>query len=243
MNSKDSHIFKRFDTEMDNLHRIVLQMGETAATQLQAAVATLKSEDPDAARKVIENDARLNQLDVEADDEIIHLIARRQPMAGDLRKLIAVGKIVSDLERAGDEARKIARLTIRFFKPGNKPPDEEILQDIFSLSGFVCELLDLSMQAFDTLDLIQASKVLEQGSTLDDKLQEILRRLGIFMVEDPGNIGHFIDIVLGIRALERFGGHAKNISGHIVFITDGIDVRHVDDEELLQNIRKKLANG
>ena len=93
-----------------------------------------------------------------------------------------------------------------------------------------------SMQAFDDIDLDLAAAVLMKGLELDNELQSIIRRLSTFIMEDSRNIGHFIDIVLGIRALERFGGHAKNIAGHIVFIKNGIDVRHEGDESILRNI-------
>ena len=238
-NQESGHIFKRFDSELQHLHGLVLEMGELAVSQLRDALQTLTDEDPEKARKVIDNDAKLNELDVRADDEMIRLMARRQPVARDLRELIAVGKIVSELERSGDEARKIAGLTIRFFEAGGKPPNEEILSDIFSLSEYVSEMLSLSLEAFHSLDLDKAAEVLSKGFKLDKQLQSILRRLSTFIMEDPRNVGHFVEIVLGIRALERFGGHAKNIAGHIIFITHGVDVRHAGDEAILRSIREQ----
>ncbi len=238
MNIQDErHIFKRFDNEMQYLHHLVLQMGKLAVNQLEDALDTLKTENPEKAYEVISNDKKLNDLDSQADDEIIRLIALRQPVARDLRKLISVGKIVAELERSGDEARKIAGLTIRFFKAGKTPPSEEILRDIHSLSAYVINMLDMAMQAFDELDLDLAADVLVESAKLDDQLKSILRRLSTFIMEDSRNVGHFVDIVLGIRALERFGGHSSNIAGHIVFIEKGIDVRHTDDKTILRNIR------
>ncbi len=232
----DSHIFKRFDQEMQYLHDLVVQMGELAVNQLEDALGTLKNENPGKAREVIRNDKKLNDLDVQADNEIIRLIALRQPVARDLRALISIGKIVAELERAGDEARKIAGLTIRFFEAGQNPPSEEILRDIHSLSVCVINMLEMSMQAFDGLNLDLAADVLIESAQLDNQLKSILRRLGAFIMEDSGNVDHFVDIVLGIRALERFGGHSSNIAGHIVFIEKGIDVRHTDDRTILRNI-------
>ncbi len=158
-------------------------------------------------------------------------------MAKDLREIIAVGKIVADLERAGDEARKIAGLTIRFFKTSENPPRQEILEDIYALSDFVMEMLTMSMKSFDDLDLALAGNVLNDSLKLDNKLQSTIRRLSTFIMEDARNVGHFVDIVLGIRALERFGGHAKNIAGHIVFIKSGEDVRHAGLEDILARIQ------
>ena len=239
MKTSNSHIFKKFDEEMEHLTHLIIEMGQLAVSQLTGALETLENEDPEYAYDIIARDSKLNDLDMKANDEIIRLIAKRQPVARDLRELIAVGKIVTDLERAGDEARKIAGLTIRFFEAGENPPKEEILRDIHSLAEYVSRMLELSMQAFGEQNLKVAGKVVKRGLKLDNQLQAILRRLSTFIMEDPRNIGHFIDIVLGIRALERFGGHAKNIAGHVVFMENGTDVRHVGDEEFLQGIRRR----
>jgi len=234
----EGHIFTRFDDEMHHLHGTVIKMGNLAVAQLAAAVETLRAEDTEGAHTVIGNDAKLNQLDIEADDQITTIIAKRQPMAKDLRELIAVGKVVSELERAGDEARKIAGLTIRFYEGSSRAPSEEILRDIYSLSDYVSHMLVESMLSFDDLDLDRAAGVLNMGLKLDDQLQSILRHLSTFIMEDSRNVGNFVDIVLGIRALERFGGHAKNIAGHIVFIKNGIDVRHAGTEAILKSLRQ-----
>jgi phosphate transport system protein len=235
----EGHIFTRFDDEMNDLHGIVVKMGDLAVRQLSDALVTLRQEDTERAYEVINNDSRLNLLDVEADDMIINIIAKRQPVAKDLRELIAVGKVVSELERAGDEARKIAGLTIRFFEGSSRPPNEEILSDIHSLAEYVSGMLEEGIKAFDELDLDRALKVLNMGLRLDDKLQSILRHLSTFIMEDSRNVGNFVDIVLGIRALERFGGHAKNISGHIVFIKNGVDVRHEGIDTIIKTIEEE----
>ncbi|MDD9858203.1 MAG: phosphate signaling complex protein PhoU [Gammaproteobacteria bacterium] len=246
MTHGDGHIFRRFDSEMAHLHALVVRMARLAVSQLRDAVATLEQQDADKARRVIENDRKLNDLDVEADDEIVRIIALRQPMAGDLREIIAVSKIVAELERAGDEARKIAGLTIRFYAAGanhgKTPPAADILRDIYALAEYVEGMLSAVIAAFGgpgDLDLDEALEVLGKGLKLDDQLQSILRRLTTFVIEDSRNVGHFVDIVLGIRALERFGGHAKNIAGHLVFIKHGIDVRHQGMESILQQLKKK----
>ncbi|MCY4051312.1 MAG: phosphate signaling complex protein PhoU [Gammaproteobacteria bacterium] len=234
----EGHIVKRFDQEIEHLNSLILEMGQLAISQLTGALESLANEDPEHAYNIIARDSKLNDLDSQSNDEIIRLIAKRQPVARDLRELIAIGKIVSDLERAGDEARKIAGLTIRFFEPGNKPPSDEILTDIHQLAEYVCKMLQLSMNSFGEQNMKIAGKVIKRGLKLDNQLQSIIRRLSTFIMEDPRNIGHFIDIVLGIRALERFGGHAKNIAGHIVFIQTGEDLRHVADDEFLRSIGK-----
>jgi len=255
----DGHIFRRFDSEMAHLHALVVRMAELAVSQLRAAVGTLERRDVAAARRVVENDKKLNDLDVEADDEIVRIIALRQPMAGDLREIIAVSKIVAELERAGDEARKIAGLTIRFYADladsgdsgggsggagdvGVRAPADAILRDIYALAAQVESMLSAVIAAFGgphDLNLDEALEVLGKGLKLDDQLQSILRRLTDLVVEDPGHAAHFVDIVLGIRALERFGGHAKNIAGHLVFIKHGIDVRHEGVASILRQLKQQ----
>ena len=222
---------------MSQLHDVVVRMGGLAIKQLRDSVETLHAEDYERAHRVIAKDAALNAMDIEADDKITLIIAKRQPVAKDLRELIAVGKIVSDLERAGDEARKIAGLTIRFYESPTRGPNEEILRDIFSLSEYVADMLNKSMKSFDELDLDGAAEVLGMGLRLDNMLQTILRHLSTFIMEDSRNVGNFVDIVPGIRALERFGGHARNIAGHLVFIKKGVDVRHEGTDEILQSLR------
>ncbi len=234
----EGHIFTRFDDEMKQLHGTVVEMGVLAVKQMRDAVETLRTEDTERAYDVINNDARLNQLDIDADEQITTIIAKRAPVAKDLRELIAVGKIVSELERAGDEARKIAGLTIRFFEGSSRPPNEEILRDIYTLADYVSGMLEKSMTVFDALDINGAAEVLNMGLKLDDRLQSILRHLSTFILEDSRNVGNFVDIVLGIRALERFGGHGKNIAGHLVFIKLGIDVRHEGTDVIVRSIRK-----
>jgi len=240
---------------MAHLHALVVRMAELAVSQLRAAVGTLERRDVAAARRVVENDKKLNDLDVEADDEIVRIIALRQPMAGDLREIIAVSKIVAELERAGDEARKIAGLTIRFYADsgdagdsggGKTPPADAILRDIYALAAQVESMLSAVIAAFGgprDLNLDEALEVLGKGLKLDDQLQSILRRLTGLVVEDPGHAAHFVDIVLGIRALERFGGHAKNIAGHLVFIKHGIDVRHEGVASILRQLKQQSGAG
>lgn len=233
----EGHIVHAFDGEMAHLHQLVLTLGNLALDQLRRAVKTLKDEDPEAARKVIDRDQEVNALDVEADEEIIRLIAKRQPMAKDLRDILTVSKTVSDLERVGDEARKIAGLTIHFFDTSSSSPSTQILHDIISMSACVEKMLIKSLAAFDELDLEKALDVIRDDEELEIEFRSTLRRLSTFIMEDARNVGHFVDVVLGIRALERIGGHAKNIGGYVVFLVTGRDVRHEDLRTVEEEIR------
>jgi phosphate transport system protein len=232
------HIVKAFSEELDSINKLVVELGELGLDQLRRAVQTLKDENTKEAGLVIDRDRELNEIDVKADEEIIRLIAKRQPMAKDLRDILTVQKIITDLERVGDEARKIANLTIHFYDNGKTPPSKEILNDIYDMAAFVDEMLSLSLESFTKVDSKLALSVIEQEKRLFDEFRGALRRLSTFLMEDARSVGHVVDIVLAIRALERIGGHAKNIGGHVIFLITGKDVRHED----INVIHSEVAN-
>jgi phosphate transport system protein len=231
------HIVKRFDGELGHLHHLVLQAGAMVRNQLQLAVKTLEDEDPKAAREVISRDREINALDVQADEEMIGILARRQPVAKDLREVITISKAMCDLERVGDEARKIARLTVHLYDNDGSPPNSQILRDIHTMAAFVDRMLEKSLDSFNDLDLQLALEVLRMDAELDNEFKSCLRRLSTFLMEDSRSVGHVIDVVLAIRALERIGGHAKNIAGHVVFLVKGKDVRH----ESLEAVEREIT--
>lgn len=228
------HTVHRFDKELNEIAELVDQMGVIAVQQLRRAVKALKKEDPARAHKVIRRDRKLNDLDIEVDEKVIQLIARRAPVAKDLRQIIAVAKVVTDLERTGDEARKIAALCVRFHESDHHVPSDNILRDIYSMSKYVSGMLEIAMRAFSSLDIEKAFSVLLMDEELEIQFDSMLRHLSTYVMEDSRNVGHFVDIVLGIRALERFGGHAKNIAGHVIFLATAKDVRHLDADEIRQ---------
>lgn len=233
----DGHTVQSYNDEMNQLHRHVMQIGELVRDQLKRAVEALRLEDAEAAREVIERDRLVNELDIEVDDEIVHIIARRQPVARDLREILTVGKIVTDLERCGDEARKIAMLCVHFYDHNTTSPGDVILRDIVKLSEFVDGMVEKAMRAYDDLDLELALEVIRMDIDLDTEFKCCLRRLSTFIMEDSRVVGHVVETVLGLRALERIGGHAKNIGGYVVFLVRGKDVRHEDLETVAAEIQ------
>jgi len=234
------HTVKRFDGELGHLHQLVLQVGTMVRNQLALAVKTLEDEDPKAAREVISRDQEVNALDVQADEEMIQILIKRQPVAKDLREVITISKAVCDLERVGDEARKVARLTIHVYDNDGSPPNNQILRDIHTMADFVDRMLEMCLEAFNDLDLQKALEVLRMDAELDNEFKSCLRRLSTFLMEDSRSVGHVIDVVLTIRALERIGGHAKNIAGHVVFLAMGKDVRHKTLEAVEREISESL---
>jgi len=232
----DGHTVQSFNDEMNRLHQHVMQVGELVRDQLRRAVGSLKNEDAEEARAVIERDQEVNDLDVQVDDEIIHIIAKRQPMAKDLREIMTIGKILTDLERVGDEARKIAMLCVHFYDHNTTSPSDVILRDIIKLSEFVDVMLDKAIRAYDEPNLELALETIRMDTDLDTEFKCCLRRLSTFIMEDSRVVGHVVETVLGLRALERIGGHAKNIGGYVVFLVKGKDVRHEDLEAVAAEI-------
>lgn len=234
--STQGHTVRSYDQELKELHGLVSTMAEQVQKQIARAVKSLEDEAPEDARAMINDDREINALDVQIDEGIIRLIAKRQPMAKDLREILTVGKIVTDLERIGDQARRIARLTIHFYDNDQPPPNYHLLQDIFRMSGFVQDLLDRAMRSFEALNLDQAIEVIRLDSTLEEDYKSALRRISTFVLEDARNVGHMIDVALALRAVERMGGHAKNIAGYVIFLATGRDVRHESLEAIVAQI-------
>lgn len=233
MNDGPRHIFQRFDKELDTLHGKILEMGRLVEEQIVRAQEVLRQGDVEGAHEMVAHDAAINAMDVDIDERLVLLIAKRQPLARDLRELMTVSKITTDLERCGDQIRKIGRLTVRLYDSDLPPPNAKLLEDIHTLAELVGDMLHRVLEAFDRLDLELAVDVINRQARVDEGCEGALRRLATYVMEDSRNIGHTIQITLALRALERIGGHAKNIAGHLVYLATGEDVRHVDDDTVV----------
>ncbi len=233
------HTVKAYNEELHHLNELVELLGQLGREQLQRAVQTLKDGDTKAAGQVIDRDRDLNDIDVQADEEVLSLIAKRQPMGKDLRDILTVAKVVSELERVGDEARKVANLTIHFYDQDRNPPNGQMLLDIYKMADFVDCMLGMSLEAFHGLDLDQSLKVIKEDDNLYEEYRAALRRLATYVMEDSRNVGCMVDVTLTLRALERIGGHAKNIAGHVIYLITARDVRH----ESLATIREAVLAG
>ena len=230
------HTVRRFDGEMMTLHRLVLEMGALAIEQVERVLKALDDESPEGAREVMERDRLVNELDMRIDEEVVKLLVRRQPMAGDLRAIMTVAKSVVDLERVGDQTRRVARLVQHLYTEGPTAPKPGLLEDIHRLAAIAVRMMRTAMQAFDAFDLGKAVEVIQGNERLEAEFQSALRRVTTFVLEDHRTIGHMVDAVLGLRALERIGGHAKNIAGYVIYLCTGRDVRHADLETVAQEI-------
>jgi len=223
------HTSKRYDAELETVRSRVLQMGGLVETQITAAIEALATGNLQLADQVVANDHRVNALEVKIDEECSQIIARRQPAAQDLRMIITVIKMITDLERIGDEAEKIARMTKLIYA------SERLLLPRFAeikvAAGYALDMLKKALDAFARVDITAAAAVVKQDRQLDDQFRGILRQLITFMMEDARTISTSIEILFVAKALERIGDHSKNMSEYVVYLVKGKDVRHVTAEE------------
>ncbi len=222
------HTLKQFDAELEAVRARVLQMGGLVEEQIVRAMDALSSGNVQAAARVVEDDHRVNALEVAIDEECSTIIARRQPAAGDLRMLMMVVKTITDLERIGDEAAKIARMTQLIYESDR--PFVPRTTEIRHMADVALGMLRNSLDAFARLDLAVAAKVVRQDDRVDESFRGILRQLITFMMEDPRTISNSIEILFIAKALERVGDHAKNMSEYVVYMVKGKDVRHTGPE-------------
>ena len=230
--SHDAHTVKQFDIQLANLRNLVLEMGGLVEDQIKNAVKALDDEDLTLAREVIARDQIINGLQVKIDEDSISLIALRQPVGSDLRLIMSLSKAVTDLERIGDEAEKIARMTIKTYDAVSSPPSAKLLRDVKPMAKLAAGMLHACLDALARLDVEMAVEVARGDDNLDQEFQSALRRLITYMMEDPRTIGHAINVLFIIKALERIGDHAKNIAEYIIYLVKGKDVRHVSMDTL-----------
>ena len=224
------HISKQFDMELETIRTRVLQMGGLVEQQILSAIDALMSGDIAKFDKVIAEDALVNSMEVAIDDDCQHIIARRQPAASDLRIIITVIKTITDLERIGDEAQKIARMgkTIYQAERYQMPRCREIRK----MAEVALAMLRRALDAFARLDATAALELAEEDMRLDDDFAAELRQLITFMMEDPRTISMSIDTLFISKAIERIGDHAKNISEYVVYLVKGKDIRHTSLETI-----------
>ena len=229
------HTYKQFDTELETVRARVLEMGGLVEEQVNNAIEALISGDAKLAEQVIEQDHRVNDLDVAADEACTQIIAMRQPAAGDLRMILTIIKTITDLERIGDEAAKIARFAIKVYD------NDRILtpryNEIKYMAGMATKMLRESLDAFARLDVSGAAGVARQDMEVDEEFHLITRHLITFMMEDPRTISTFIDLLFVVKAIERIGDHAKNIAEFIIYVVKGADVRHSPIENIESAIK------
>jgi len=218
------HSSKQYDQELEAIRSKVLAMGGMVETQFEEALDCFRIGDIAQADKVMADDHAVNQLEVQLDDACSHLIVKRQPAANDLRTVMATIKVITDLERIGDESSKIARTAKSLH--GRGATGFAHYDMIRTIGKATCELLHDSLDAFARLDGKQAMQIIAGDEIIDHEFRTILRNLITFMMEDPRTISSALDTLWVAKAIERIGDHAKNIAEYVIYVVEGRDIRH-----------------
>jgi phosphate transport system protein len=231
----DKHLSSQFDSELSGVSSRVMEMGGIVESQIHTAVYALAQFSEEAAAQVREIETRVNRMEVEIDRELSSIIARRQPTARDLRLLIAISKITANLERAGDEAERIARMVKSIIESGEarKLPASELRIAADLASGLLRKALD----AFARLDANAAVSILKEDDLIDREFGGFVRKLITYMMEDPRTISASLNLLFVAKAIERIGDHSKNIAEVIIYVVKGADIRHSSMEQIESVVR------
>ena len=221
------HLSSQFDEDLNRLRTHVLQMGGLVETQLGAAIEAYSTGEIGSVKTIVETDRKVNDLELAIDDDCAHIIAKRQPAASDLRLVLGISKMVTDLERGGDEAKKIAKGVRRIYENGHSP--QQFGVGIRHLGEAAMLMVRQSLDAFARLDNVLAAAVIRADNDVDMEFKSIMRQLITHMMEDPRTITTAIDIISIARAIERIGDHAKNVAEQVIFIVEGRDIRHTKE--------------
>jgi phosphate transport system protein len=224
------HTYKQFDAEMEEIRSGVLAMGGLVETQLARAIQSLRHPELDQVDAVAADEQAINQMQISIDHQCSQIIAKRQPAAIDLRMILTVVKIVNELERIGDEVKKIAYKAQEMQRPEGLTAVR--LHDIGRAAELAEDNLQLALDAFARLDVSAAATVVSNDDAIDAAFLAIMRQLISYMMEDPRTITPALEIVFIAKSIERIGDHAKNIAENVVHVVKGIDVRHATAEQI-----------
>ncbi len=228
-----THISRQFNAELEEIRSRVLQMGGLVEQQIDQALDALARGDTALGEAVIMDDTKVNKLEVTIDEECQHILARRQPAASDLRLVVAVIKTITDIERIGDEAEKIARMAVRL--AGEERPRSNYAE-IQALGNHVRQMVHDALDAFARVDIEAAIRIAQEDRKVDQQYEAVMRQMITFMMEDPRTISRVLNVIWAARALERIGDHASNICEYIIYLVKGKDVRHTSLEQIEKEI-------
>lgn len=221
------HISQQFQYELEDIRSRVLEMGGLVEQQLTQALEALAKHDLGLAETVATSDYKVNALEVILDGECTEIIARRQPAASDLRLILAVIRIITDLERMGDEAEKVGRMVTRL---SDLDRSHSYYVGVLAMGQHVREMLNAALNAFARMDSREALQIAQQEPRIDQEYDATMRQLITYMMEDPRSITRSLDVVWIARALERISDHAANICESVIYLVEGKDIRHTNYE-------------
>ena len=226
----NKHISGQFNAELEDVRNRVLTMGGLVEKQLSDALSAIHSLDADLANRVLDNDRKVNSFEVSIDEECTRIIAKRQPAASDLRLVLAISKTVSDLERIGDSAKKIARVALEKLNTKQQP----LLVSLETMGRLCIQQLHDVLDCFARMDADRAFEVHAEDKKIDKQYESMIRELMTYMMEDPRAIPNVMDVLWAARAIERVGDRTQNIAEYVIYFVKGKDIRHLDDDQLAQ---------
>ncbi|MBE0363135.1 phosphate transport system protein [Pseudoalteromonas ulvae UL12] len=226
------HISGNFNQELENVRNHVLSMGGLVEQQLNSALDAVLNNDADLARKVQEGDFKVNAMEVSIDEECTRIIAKRQPAASDLRLVVAIAKTIADLERIGDEARRIAKVALDSFNN----EQQDLLVNIDNMGRQVSKMLHDVLDAFARMDVNAAFAVHKEDAKVDREYEALTRQIMTYMMEDPRSIPKVMNLVWSVRSLERIGDRCQNIAEYVIYFVKGKDIRHVSQDDIERDL-------
>ncbi len=224
------HLSKQYDADLEGLRSHVLQMGGLVESQIVGAINGFATGNRELLEQVITSEPRVNGYEVRIDGDCSQIIVRRQPAATDLRLIMAISKTVTDLERIGDEAEKIARMSKQIHERDRLQVQR--FGEIRHVGNIAVQMLRRALDTFARLDAEKAAEVVRDDAAIDAEFRSIVRQLVTFMMEDPRTISSALEVLWIAKAIERIGDHAKNVAENVIYIVKGTDVRHTKFEDL-----------
>ncbi|WED22325.1 phosphate signaling complex protein PhoU [Vibrio sp. JC009] len=227
------HISGQFNVELESIRTHVLTMGGLVEQQLSFAMQALNKDDIELAKKVVRDDHKVNAMEVSIDEACTRIIAKRQPTAIDLRLIMAIVKTITDLERIGDVAIRIARIAIK--KPSSKNTKFHVSLEPLCRSAI--DMLHQVLDAFARMDLDSAAEVYKLDNKLDAEYEAVTRQLTKLMMENPKDIPNILQVMWSARDIERVGDRCQNICEYIIYFVKGRDIRHLDEDDIDKYIK------
>lgn len=228
------HISQQFDADLGSIKGHVLAMGGLVERQIVDALQSIIDADSQRAEEVLAREREVNRMEVSVDDEATRILVKRQPAASDLRTVLALIKTVRDLERVGDEAKKVAKLALKLTEEGPSPRGYHELRHI---GAEVVAMLHAALDAMTRLDVEAALGVVRRDKDVDREYKSATRELVTYMMEDPRSISRVMNIMWALRSLERIGDHARNIAEYVFYMAKGKDLRHEGLESIESAVR------
>ncbi|ENU4318330.1 phosphate signaling complex protein PhoU [Acinetobacter baumannii] len=221
---EQKHIHHQYDVDLQKISSLFLEMGDLVETQVEFAIRAIQNSDSALTQLVIQQEEKVNEYEIEIDALCSSVIARRQPIASDLRFIIAISKMTTNLERIGDEAEKIAQKTRRLISERQLKLIDNI--NILEEAKISLHLLSGVLTAFSRQDIKQAQEVINQDKALDDAFVQILNTLMLGVYSGGKDVSILMDCLFMAKGIERIGDHTKNIAEQIIYMVEGVDIRH-----------------